>query len=72
METRSVRNPAAGYSDPLQMAAPAPCLQSDSVLDGEKTGATLLLSGGFLALVGGIFTITGWQNYLAKSRKETI
>ncbi|KAM3600577.1 uncharacterized protein V6R79_025336 [Siganus canaliculatus] len=40
-------------------SAPAP----DSLLDDEKTGATLMLCGVLLTLVGVIFTVMGWQHY---------
>lgn len=75
METNSDRNPIAAISgppeDPSQMVATAPCPpQSDSWLDGEKTGATLLFSGGFLVLAGVIFTTMGWQHYLVNPTFE--
>lgn len=47
------------------IGGPAPCLpQSASLLDGEKTGATLLFSGASITLAGVFFTIMGWQHYL--------
>lgn len=56
MEPSRVGGPASGHSRPEVE-------QSDGLLDSEKTGATLLFSGLFLALVGIVFTTMGWQQY---------
>ncbi|XP_044031286.1 transmembrane protein 174 [Siniperca chuatsi] len=72
METNSARNPTAvlsGPPEPMVTPAPRPC-QSDSLLDDAKTGATLLFSGVFLALVGVTFTTMGWQHYPANPNFE--
>lgn len=61
METNSVRNPTAAISGPPP---------SDSLLDGKKTGATLLVSGLFLILVGAIFTTMAWQRKLVSPTFE--
>lgn len=75
METSTGRIPTAALSGPRdglpQMVTTAPCPpRSDSLLDGEKTGATLLFSGVFLTLVGVIFTTMGWQHYLVNPTFE--
>nr|XP_046232040.1 transmembrane protein 174 [Scatophagus argus] len=70
MESNRARNPTATLSgpphDPTQMATLVWCPdQSHKFLDGKKTGATLMLCGVLLILVGVIFTALGWQHYLA-------
>lgn len=46
--------------------------RSDRRLDGRKTGATLLVIGVFLILVGVIFTTAGWRQYLQNPTFEWI
>ncbi|XP_041816648.1 transmembrane protein 174 [Chelmon rostratus] len=70
METNGGRNPAAALSGPPEDPAALAPRQSDSLLDGEKTAATLLFFGVFLALVGIIFTTMGWHHYLANPTFE--
>ncbi len=66
---RPVMDAAIGGSTQMLPPAPRSC-QSDSLLDDKKTGATLLFTGVFLALVGVIFTTTGWRRYLANPTFE--
>ncbi|CAK6963629.1 transmembrane protein 174 [Scomber scombrus] len=65
VDTNGARNPTVILSGPHDHLGPPPPLprQSDSLLDGEKTGATLLFSGVFITLVGITFTTMGWQRY---------
>lgn len=75
MEPSTGRIPSAAVSGPRDglppMVTAAPCPPwSDSLLDGEKTGATLLFSGVFLTLVGVVFTTMGWQHYLVNATFE--
>uniref|UniRef100_A0A3Q3QJK2 Uncharacterized protein n=1 Tax=Monopterus albus TaxID=43700 RepID=A0A3Q3QJK2_MONAL len=66
METNRAGDPTAVLSVPpadlAQMAPRDPCArQSDSLLDIQKIGTTLLFSGAVLALSGVILTSMGWK-----------
>ncbi|XP_053195478.1 transmembrane protein 174 [Scomber japonicus] len=72
VDTNGARNPTVVLSGPHDHLGPPPPLPrpSDSLLDGEKTGATLLFSGVFITLVGITFTTMGWQRYQDKPSFE--
>lgn len=76
METNNLRYPAAAVRvqpddlSPRFTPSPHHCSRDVSVLDGEKTGTTLLFTGVFLAIVGVIFTTMGWHNYLSNPTFE--
>ncbi|XP_078142273.1 transmembrane protein 174 [Centroberyx gerrardi] len=77
METRGARNPViviGGASDGLTQndtsVRPSPA-RSDGVLDGEKTGATLLFFGISLGLLGMVFMAVGWLHHPSHSFEST-
>ncbi|XP_071380918.1 transmembrane protein 174 [Centroberyx affinis] len=66
METSGARNPV--INDTSVIPSPA---RSDGVLDGEKTGATLLFFGISLGLVGLVFIAVGWLHHASHSFEST-